>query len=327
MRISWNNSVKLILADVDETIADVYTNAVPEMILELTQILKEGKSIFFITGAGFQSVYERIIDFIPKEYRKKILIAHCSGAEVCGFDEKGDVNKEPYYSVYDKKMNEDQKLEWRRLIDQLVGRYGLETNPTMPVKEFQKKVGNNPQAVMKADRGPQITLEFVNAYDLNDEQVKELQNKLNIIIPKTHGTYDLRIPVFEQAEKLFQSAGLPITPRLGGIFALDFALEGVSKTEAIKQILGNSDILETLGLTLKDLEEPKNIEIWGDKFTIRKGGLDRQMSEAVNPLVRSIDFRQEDIEEVQGEYNIFIWDGKHHLHNGLLEYLQSRKNK
>jgi hypothetical protein len=48
------------------------------------------------------------------------------------------------------------------------------------------------------------------------------------------------------------------------------------------------------------------------------------MSEALPPEVRSIDFREEDPSEFLEGYNIVLWDGQHHLHHGLLEYLQSR---
>ena len=83
-QIKWNNEVKLIVSDVDETIADLYVKAEPEMIRELTQLLKEGKALFFVTGQGLKSVQWRIIDPIPQQLRSLILVGHCSGAEVWG---------------------------------------------------------------------------------------------------------------------------------------------------------------------------------------------------------------------------------------------------
>jgi hypothetical protein len=59
------------------------------------------------------------------------------------------------------------------------------------------------------------------------------------------------------------------------------------------------------------------------KFSVINGGTDRHMSEALSPEVRSIDFRQEDPSELPENLNIVFWDGSHHLHHGLLEYLQS----
>lgn len=86
---------------------------------------------------------------------------------------------------------------------------------------------------MLEDRGPQITFEIVNGYDLSPEQAQ----KLEVEIPQTHGQYDLRIPILERAEKLLAEKGLPITPRLAGVFAIDFALKGVSKLLPLKMLL------------------------------------------------------------------------------------------
>lgn len=95
------------------------------------------------------------------------------------------------------------------------------------------------------DRGPQITLEVVNGTDLSDEQ----RATFNMNIPVTHGQCDLRIAMLERAQVLFTEAGLPVTPRLGGMFALDLALAGVSKTSSIQKALADQVVLESVGLT------------------------------------------------------------------------------
>ncbi len=320
--IKWNPNVKMILSDVDETIADLYVKAVPEMHQQLIELLQEGKVIFFITGQGLKSVMWRIIDFIPADLRKNILIGHCSGAEVVGFDAHGELLSKPFYSIYDQVMTEDQKAKWREIVQQLILEFKLEIQPTMPVKEFVTKVGTNPLAVMLEDRGPQITFEVVNGYDLSLEQVKELE----VEVPETHGNYDLRIPILERADELFQAANLPITPKLGGVFAVDFALKGVSKTTAVKYILEKDDILQTVGLTTAEIADPTTLEVWGDKFSALRGGTDRHMSQAVAKEVRSIDFREEDPSEFEAGYHIVVWDGAEHLHEGTLEYLKMRKS-
>jgi len=40
--ITWNPEIRLAVSDVDETIAEVYTPAEPEMITELSSFLSEG---------------------------------------------------------------------------------------------------------------------------------------------------------------------------------------------------------------------------------------------------------------------------------------------
>ena len=69
-----------------------------------------------------------------------------------------------------------------------------------------------------------MTFEVVSGYDLTTKQINELE----VTIPETHGPYDLRIPILERTDELFERADLPITSRLGGVFAVDFAVRGVS---------------------------------------------------------------------------------------------------
>lgn len=318
--IKWNDKLKLIVSDVDETIADLYIKAEVEMVKELSSLLKEGKAIFFVTGQGLKSVLWRIVDNVPKPLRSRILVGHCSGAEVWGFDKNGKLLDKPYFNIYEEIVSEVQKKKWRKLVEKLIAEFKLKIYPTMPVSKFVKKTKNNPLAIMMEDRGPQITFEVVNGYDLTTKQINELE----VSIPEIHGTHDLRIPILERAGELFEGANLPITSRLGGVFAVDFAVKGVSKTTAIKFTLKNEDILSKLGLNKNDVKTPKFLEIWGDKFSTIKGGTDRYMSEALPKKVRSIDFREENPEEFLKGYNTVVWKGKEHLHHGLLEYLKTR---
>ena len=318
--IKFNNDVKLIISDVDETIADLYVEAETEMINELEKLLAEGKIIFLISGQSVKSICWRITDHIKSGLKKKIIIGHCSGSEVWGFDESGNLRKEPHYSVYDSSMDESQKKKWREIIQQLVAEFNLEVFDTMPVLDFKKKTNENPLAIMLEDRGPQITFEVVNGYDLQPDKANQLEQK----IPETHGSYDLRIPILERAEDLLIQANLPITPRLAGVFAIDFAIKDVSKTTAVKNTLENEEVLSQLELNREILSEPLHLEVWGDKFSTVRGGTDRHISEALPKKVRSITFREENPEEFLEGYNIVVWDGKNHLHHGLLEFLKSR---
>jgi hypothetical protein len=173
---------------------------------------------------------------------------------------------------------------------------------------------------MFEDRGPQITFEVVNGADLELDEVE----KLELEVPETHGAYDLRIPIVERADQLFIENNIPVTSRLGGEFAIDFAVKGVSKETAVRYVLENEKILPGLHLKISELNDPSHLEIWGDKFSEIRGGTDRHMCEAVDPKVRAIDFRPENPEEFPKKYNIVVWDGNKHLHEGLLEYLENR---
>lgn len=320
--IRWNDHVRLVLSDVDETIADVYTPADPQMIEELSTFLRDGGKLFMVTGGSMARVERDITNQIEPSLRRDILVSHCSGSEVWGFTESGERRDKPFYSVYEETFTPELKQRWRDVINQLVEEFRLRPHPAQPKVVFWEEVGRDPLDIMLDDRGPQITMEVVNGTDLTDEQLAQL----GYTVPLTHGKRDLRTAIQNRAAELLAEAAVPITPRFGGNFALDFAVEGVSKTTSIQSVLSLPEVLSTIGLQPSDVQNPHELEIWGDKFSKLHGGTDRHMSEALSPEVRSIDFREEDPAEFPEGYNIVLWDGQEHLHHGLLEYLRLRRS-
>lgn len=318
--IKWNPNLRLALSDVDETIADVYTPADPAMADELSSFLKDGGKLFMVTGGSMARVERDITSQIDPSLRRDILVSHCSGSEVWGFTESGERREKPFYSVYEDNFSTELKKRWRDVIAQLVEEFALRPHPAQPKVVFWEKVGRDPLDIMLDDRGPQITMEVVNGIDLTEEQLA----KLSYEVPLTHGKRDLRTAIQNRATQLLAESEVPITPRFGGNFALDFAVEGVSKTTSIQSVLTMPEVLSTIGLQPSDVQNPHELEVWGDKFSRLHGGTDRHMSEALPHEVRSIDFREEDPAEFPEGYNIVLWDGQDHLHHGLLEYLKSR---
>ena len=318
--MKFNDDIKLIISDVDETIAAVYTEASEGMIIELEKLLKEGRIIFMITGHGLKGVQKRITDKIDKSLRKGVLIAHCSGTEVQGFDPNGELHDEPYYDKYEKIFSEAQKKQWRKIIKQLISEFGLKVYPTMTKPVFREKSKLKPLSIMLDDRGPQITFEVVNATDLSEEQAEGL----GMQIPKTNGQLDLRALISKRADELFTENNIPVSAPLAGTFSIDFAIKGVSKKTAVKHIIHDEAILSMLGLPKDILKHPNYLEAWGDKFSVIRGGTDRHISEALPKEVRSITFRDESPDEFLKGYNTVVWDGKRNLHHGLLEFLKNR---
>ena len=319
--VIWNPKIRLAVSDVDETIAEVYTPAEPKMIAELSSFLAEGGKLFLVTGGSLKRVQKDITDLLEPTLRCSILVSHCSGAEVWGFTEAGELRDRPFYSVYEETFTPEMKENWRKAVDQLVTEFGLRPHGAQPKTEFWERVGRDPRDIMLDDRGPQITMEVVNGHDPSAEQLAFFKQD----VPLTHdGRHDLRLSLMQRAGELFTQMNVQISPRLGGVFALDFAIEGSSKTTSIKYVLENPEALATIGLNANGLTVPEHFEVWGDKYSILRGGTDRHMSEALPASVRSIDFREEDPNEFPEGYNIVLWDGRQHLHHGLLEYLQSR---
>ena len=280
-QIEWNDSLRLAIADVDETIAGVYEVAEPEMHTELQALLEEDVKLFMVSGGSLAQIKRRVTDGLDPHVRKNILISHCSGAEVWGFDEAGELRDKPFYSIYEETFSQEAKTAWRTVVNQVIDEFGLRTHGVRPKPEF-KKAYQDPLDVMIEDRGPQITFEFVNATHLTEDQVEQLPYD----VPESAiGTYDLREPVLERTQALLKEANVPVTPRLAGNFALDLAIEGVSKKSSIEIVMQSPEVLAAIGLQQSDIQDPSNLEIWGDKFSYMRGGTDRHMSEAVSPLV------------------------------------------
>jgi hypothetical protein len=319
--VKWNPHVRLVIADVDETIAEVYTPATPEMIKEISSFLGDKGRLFMVTGGSLKRVREGITDLIDPGLRRNVLISHCSGAEVWGFSDDGQLHATPFYSAYEERFDDGMKKRWREAVSQLVSEFSLRPHAVRPKTSFWGDIGRDPRDIMLDDRGPQITLEVVNGIDLTDESCALFRQD----IPLTHDRRrDLRLALMQRVGELLAEKNVPITPRLGGVFALDLAVEGSSKTSSVKYVLENKEALAAIGLTPDDLTSPSHFEVWGDKYSILHGGTDRFMSLALPPAVRSIDFRDEDPSEFPEGYNIVLWNGRCRLHEGLLEYLKSR---
>ncbi len=140
-RILFNPQATLFLSDVDETVADNYTRAVPEMIDELSLLLSEGRKIVFISGASIARIRQRIVDAIDPSLRRGILISHCSGAEVWGFETTGELKSDPYYSLYER-LNEPQCKKWREIIQQLISEFKLKVHEPTTANEFKQMYGD-----------------------------------------------------------------------------------------------------------------------------------------------------------------------------------------
>ena len=108
------------------------------------------------------------------------------------------------------------------------------------------------------------------------------------------------------------------------MFALDLAIAGIDKSRAVEEAL-NAAVLDRLGLGTT-IPRPKEIEIWGDRFSAR-AGTDWLMCKPVDASVRAISFRDEDPADFPEGYNIQLWDGTHHLQEGLLEFLEGRSSR
>ena len=322
MGLKMNNSfmqsrLVAVISDVDETIADLYLPAEVPMLEALTELLSLGTKLVLITGQSVDNVERRVVNLLPSIYRNHILVGHCSGAELWGYDTDGKRLTTPHYSMYQGQMSSEMVRAWRETIKMVLDEFKLQVLPTMPLRQFNEEVGDDPWVVMYEDRGPQITIEFVNAYCMNNSQQNRYSDRLG---RKVSGN-DLRSEVKARAENLLNKASVKISPRLAGIFALDFALENVTKANAVRAAFQN-DLNFVQEVDKPCMNNGHLFQVWGDKFSV-KDGTDWHMTVAMPQSTLSISFRNENVEEMPSGYYVRQWGGKNRLHHGLTEYLKS----
>ena len=83
--IVWNQKLRLILSDVDETVADLYRPAEPGMLDALARLLDQGIALVLITGQSVDNVEQRVVMRLPARLRRRIAVGGCSGAELWGY--------------------------------------------------------------------------------------------------------------------------------------------------------------------------------------------------------------------------------------------------
>jgi hypothetical protein len=314
--VVWNHELRLALSDVDETVADNYCPAESGMLDGLTRLLDQGISLVLITGQSVKNVEQRVIMRLPAQLRQRIAVGACSGAELWGYSKTGERNATAFYAA-DSALTAEQRAAWRVVTRQLITEFRLTPFPPMPIPDFRRQHGEEPWHVMLDDRGPQITIEFPNAYDLSNAACEQVHHRLG----SNFEGQDLRLPVLQRARRLLEAHSVPVTPRIAGMFALDLAIAGVDKARAVEEAL-HPTVLRSLGLG-PYMPSAGETEVWGDRFS-QFSGTDWLMCKPIDRRVRALSFRNENPAEFPKGYNIQLWDGAYRLHMGLLEYLESR---
>lgn len=316
MRLSSN--LKLIISDIDETVADVYVDMDPRMIPYFEKLLNSGVKFIFSSGGGLVSIENRVLFKIRPELRKNILISHCNSSEIWGYDAHGNRLSTPFYSSVQGILTQAQIAKWHQVMQEMINHFNLKTFSSMPIKKFIDISNSDPLSVIYDDRGVQITMEVVNAYNLSPEMAKKLKVQVR------DGVYDLRNEIIAWLETKFKNENLPIQLHKGGVFAINILISQSNKGTCISVVRKNKELLNYLGIDKEFLSGSTGIEVWGDKFSKKSGPNDWCVSEELNPEIRSISFRKNDESSYFPKgFNIQVWDGSKSLHEGLLEYLST----
>lgn len=313
----FDKRTKLLISDVDDTLAHAYAPASDTIIRGLNSILQMGVKLFLVTGQSIDNIKYRITDHISPSLRCNILVGCCSGAEVWGFTPDGSVKSHPFYSKYEELLDNSKKSIWRQIVQDIIRLFGFSAINTMPKPQFRAVTNGDPSIIMLEDRQSQITFELVNSTKLTEDQYLAFRER----VPDMSASHDLRVSVVEISNRMLSASDIPVTARLAGAFAVDFAILGVTKTTAVHYVLYSELCKEYWGIDTTEHGFFNRVEIWGDKFSVIDGGTDRHICEALPPSVRTIDFRKEKREELPEGYNILIWNGEQQLSEGTEEYL------
>ena len=151
----------------------------------------------------------------------------------------------------------------------------------------------------------------------------EERSAFRAFLPEVPLDADLRNTIVACANALFAKKGIPVTARKAGVFAVDFAVDGADKSAcvqlALRQLLQDDPGFRT---HLEQDTVCHTVEIWGDKFSTVDGGTDYLICKAFPSTVRAMDFRQEDLAELDPTYNIRLWDGAESLCDAVIEYFR-----
>ena len=134
-KVLWNEQLRLVLSDVDETVADLYRPAEPRMLTALSRLLEHGIALVLITGQSVANVEARVVMRLPARLRQHIAVGACSGAELWGYSPTGGRDQRPFYTA-ESMLTDKQKADWRAVILQLVREFRLLPVAPIPIADL-----------------------------------------------------------------------------------------------------------------------------------------------------------------------------------------------
>src|ERR1044071_2207589 len=129
--MNWNSRTRVIISDVDDTIAPVFQPAAPDMIAALQRLLADGILLLLISGQSLGNIFHRVLRPLDPSLRRRMLVAHCNGAEVFDFDAQGRPGAGPLYAVTAERSRRVDPVLWRRVVHQLITQFDLRPWPVM----------------------------------------------------------------------------------------------------------------------------------------------------------------------------------------------------
>jgi hypothetical protein len=251
------DSVTLVVSDVDDTLAPPFRDISASLAHALTRLVGKGTNLFLVSGQGIGNIERRVVRAFPRPLRRRILVGHCHGAEVFGYDRAGRRVVTPLFSVRESAAMEGVCRKVATIVTNVLTDHGI--------------AASSP-GILLEDRGVQVTVDFPGhpAADRREELVTTLNDRL-------------------------REARLSVEARRAGHLGIDIVARGVDKSLALSRLLtplsprGGT----TYRLTMPDGQvtgDWDGIEVWGDQFSPPDLDADLRMLAALPPGVRAVNF-------------------------------------
>jgi hypothetical protein len=249
--------VTLVVSDVDDTLAPPFRDISASLARALTCLVASGTILFLVSGQGIGNIERRVVRAFPRPLRRRILVGHCHGAEVFGYDRAGHRVIAPLFSVRDSAAMEGVFRKVLTIVTGVLSDHGIAASAP---------------GILLDDRGVQVTVDFPGhpAAARRGELVTTLHGRL-------------------------AEAGLPVEARPAGHFGIDVVARGVDKSLALSRLLTPLPLRggAAYRLTMPDghvAGDWDGVEVWGDQFSPPDLDADLRMLAALPPGVRAVNF-------------------------------------
>lgn len=251
------DAVTLVISDVDDTLAPPFRDISPSLARALTRLVGNGTALFLVSGQGIENIERRVIRAFPRPLRRRILVGHCHGAEVFGYDHEGRRVIRPLFSVRESAAMEGVFRKVLTIVTGVLNEHGI--------------AASSP-GILLDDRGVQVTVDFL-----------------------VHPAAGRRAELVTTLNDRLTEAGLPVEARLAGHLGIDIVVRGVDKSLALSRLLtplspgGGTSYRLTMpgGLVAGDWD---GIEVWGDQFSPPGLDADLRMLAALPRGIRAVNF-------------------------------------
>ena len=126
------DSVTLVVSDVDDTLALPFRDISASLAHALTRLVGNGTILFLVSGQGIGNIERRVVRAFPRLLRRRILVGHCHGAEVFGYDHAGRRVIRPLFSVREGAAMEGVFRKAATIVTGVLNDHGIAASSRRP---------------------------------------------------------------------------------------------------------------------------------------------------------------------------------------------------